>query len=128
MVRIKKEIFNQLIDWTKAEKPYEAAGYLFADNSLFIKIITTDKSPGHFFDHDTEKLLGHITKYGKPTAIFHSHPCPAIPSIIDRHYMQTTIPFFGCIWLIMSSSMRLRAWSLTEITLHIVELEVEIIE
>ena len=130
MVRIKREIYNQLVDWAKSEKPCEAAGYLFVDNTIFKKIITTDKSVGHFFDHDTENLLRLITKFSYPTAVFHSHPCAAIPSGTDRYYMQTTIPFFGCIWLIMSDRMRLRAWTLIGIdtdSMIFSEKEVEIV-
>jgi len=124
---IQKNIFEQLVEWTKAEKPNEAAGYLFNHNSLFKKIITDNKSVVHFFDDNIEKLLRMVEKYGYPTAIFHSHPCSAVPSGTDYNYMITTIPFFKCVWLIMSSKMELRAWSLDRFD-RVKEIEVEIIE
>ena len=128
MIHIPRNIINQLVEWTVLEKPNEASGYLFKDNTIFRKIITSNKSLTHFIDTTPENLLLLIEKYGKPTAIFHSHPGEAIPSGMDYIYMQTSIPFFECIWLIMSNKMSVRAWSLTEITLHIIELEVEIYE
>lgn len=127
MLYLKKDIMNELVEWTLSEKPNEAAGYLFKENSIFEKIITGDHSVGHFFDDNLERLAGFIEEYGKPTAIFHSHPCAAVPSGMDRRYMETTIPFFGCIWLIMSNDLKLRAWTLREITLITNEVEVKII-
>ena len=116
-----------MVEWTIEEKPNEAAGYLFDNNTVFKKIITGNHSGGHFVANDPEKLLKWIEKYGKPTAIFHSHPCEATPSCIDLEYMKTTIPFFGCVWLIMSNKMKLRAWTLREITLILNEIRVEIV-
>ncbi len=112
MIRISRDLINQLIEWTNEEKPNEASGYLFKDNTIFCRIITDNKSRTHFMDNNLENLLGFIEEYGKPSAIFHSHPCEARPSGMDYQYMTTTIPFWNCIWLIMSSSMRLRAWTL----------------
>ena len=128
MIRIPRDIINQLVEWTKEEKPNEASGYLFKDNTTFCRIITSNKSAVHFIDNNPEKLLEFIEKYGIPSAIFHSHPFSATPSLTDFEYMKSTIPFWECVWLIMSSNMKLKAWTLTEITLHIIELEVEIIE
>jgi len=124
---LKKSILNELVEWTLSEKPNEAAGYLFKENTIFEKIITENHSVGHFHDDNLEKLAGLIEEYSKPTAIFHSHPCAAIPSSMDYKYMRNTIPFFGCIWLIMSDDLKLRAWTLKEITLMLNELEVTII-
>jgi len=107
------EIISQLIEWTKEEYPNEAAGYLFKDNSIFKKIVTEDHSGAHFFDNNLSQLLEWIEKWGSPSAIFHSHPGAATPSGVDYHYMQTTIPFFGCVWIIMSRDLKLRAWSLS---------------
>lgn len=128
MIHITKNVYNQLVEWTKDEKPNESSGYLFKNNSIFCKIITSNKSEVHFMDNNPENLLGFIEKYGKPSAIFHSHPTVAVPSEMDVRFMETSIPSFECIWLIMSNEMRLRAWSLAEITLRLIELEVEIIE
>jgi len=128
MIYITRTILNQLIDWVKEEYPNEAAGYLFKDNTILKKIITRNHSAGYFYDNNPEQLLKWINEYGKPSGVFHSHPCAAIPSSMDYKYMTTTIPFWGCVWFIMSNRMRLRTWSLTELTLHIIELKVEIIE
>ena len=127
MLYLKKNILNELIEWTLAERPNEAAGYLFKQNALFKKIITGNHSVAHFYEENPEQLLKWINKYGKPTAIFHSHPCAAIPSGTDYVYMKTTIPFFQCVWFIMSNELKLRAWTVREITLLLNEIEVEII-
>ena len=119
------EIINQLIEWTKSEYPNESAGYLFKDNSIFKKIVTENHSGAHFFDENMGQLLKWIEKWESPSAIFHSHPCAAVPSGVDYHYMQTTIPFFGCVWLIMSNNFKLRAWSLSN--RRFIELEITII-
>lgn len=144
MIRIPINIVNQLVKWTEEERPNEAAGYLFKDNTIFCRIITKDKSVVHFADINPENLLGFIEKYGKPSAIFHSHPCEAVPSQTDLKYMITTIPVFKCVWFIMSSAFELRAWTISYgsdeftgrrlsfpmrgETIRPLELEVEIIE
>ena len=129
MIRIPRDIINQLVEWTKEEKPNEASGYLFKDNTIFCKIITDDKSRVHFTDNEPENLLAFIEEYGKPSAIFHSHPFGAIPSSRDFEYMKTTIPFWECVWLIMSNKMELRAWTLRNVVMvKPEELEVEIYE
>ena len=112
MYYLKKNILNKLIEWTLAERPNEAAGYLFVENSIFKKIITGNHSVGHFIDDNLSQLVVWIEKYGAPSAIFHSHPCQAIPSGMDYIYMKNTIPLFRCVWLIMSDMMKLRAWSI----------------
>ncbi len=112
MLYLKKNILDQLVEWSKEEYPNEAAGYLFEQNSLFKKIITGNHSVVHFYDENIEQLAKWIEKYGKPTAIFHSHPGEAIPSGTDYVYMKTSIPFFKCIWIIMSSYLKIRAWTL----------------
>lgn len=114
MIHITRRIYDQLVEWTIEEKPNEASGYLFKDNTMFCRIITQDKSRTHFMDDKLENLLGFIEENGKPSAIFHSHPGEAIPSLEDFKYMTTSIPFFDCIWLIMSNRMRLRAWTLKD--------------
>jgi len=124
---LKKNILNELIEWTLAEKPNEAAGYLFVENSIFKKIITGNHSVGHFIDDNLSKLAVWIGKYGAPSAIFHSHPCAATPSGTDYIYMKNTIPLFHCVWLIMSDRMKLRAWSLTNNPMYgIIPKEIEV--
>jgi proteasome lid subunit RPN8/RPN11 len=131
-----------MIAWTLHEQPFEAAGYLFANNTIFRKIITGDHSIAHFTEQKPEKLLQWIMKYGKPTAIFHSHPCKAVPSQTDIRFMSTTIPIFDCVWLIMSNELKLRAWTIGGVkevnghkamprrgqTIYPKEIEVEIVE
>ncbi len=119
-----------MIEWTLAEKPNEAAGYLFRENALFKKIITGDHSQVHFSEENPEQLLKWINEYGKPTTIFHSHPCRAIPSTRDFIYMKTTIPIFHCTWAIMSNDLKLRVWTIKNHDFHgllMKELEVNII-
>ena len=137
MVLIKKEILEELIRISKAGKPNEVAAYLFNNNTIIKKVETNDESPVHFSETNTEIVLEWITKYGKPTAIFHSHPMGAQPSYTDLKYMCTTIPFYGCIWLIMSGEYELRAWKIGGSafkfprrgeTIYPIEIEVKIIE
>jgi len=124
-VYLTTDIINQLIEWTKWEYPNEAAGYLFKDNTIFKKIVTGNHSGAHFFDDNLPQLLEWIDEFGSPSAIFHSHPGAAMPSGTDYHYMQTTIPFFGCVWFIMSANYKLRAWSLSN--RRFIELEITIL-
>ncbi|KKK65239.1 hypothetical protein LCGC14_2976170 [marine sediment metagenome] len=112
MLYLKRNIINQMIQWTLSERPNEAAGYLFKQNALFVKIITANHSAGHFYDENPEALLKLINKHGKVSGIFHSHPGRAIPSAMDYTYMKTTIPLFNCVWFIMSNDLKLRAWTL----------------
>lgn len=131
MVSIKKEILKELIRISKDNKPNEVAAYLFKDNTVVKRIITEDESPAHFSETNTEIVLEWINDYGKPTAIFHSHPGGAQPSMTDVTYMSITIPFYGCPWLIMSGNYKLRAWDIWVRdcdSCTIKELEVEIIE
>lgn len=113
MIRISKEIFNELVSWKLEESPNEASGYLFKDNTIFCRIITKNKSKTHFMDDQPANLLGFIQEYGKPSAIFHTHPGRAIPSHEDLKYMSTTIPIFDCVWLIMSDKYDLKAWTIS---------------
>ena len=127
MLYLKKDIIDKLTEWTLVEKPKEAAGYLFKENTLFEKIITGNHSITHFYDDNLEKLAGWIGKYGAPSAIFHSHPCAAIPSYMDEKYMKTTIPIFGCVWIIMSGDLTLRGWTLKKHDFHgIIMKEIEV--
>ena len=129
MIHITRRIINQLVEWTIEEKPNEASGYLFKDNTIFSRIITQNKSRTHFMDTNPENLLGFIEKHGKPSAIFHSHPVQALPSLTDVEYMKMTIPLFECVWLIMSNRMELRAWTLRNaVMIRPEELEVMIDE
>lgn len=127
MIRIPRSIINLLIEWTVLESPNEAAGYLFCQNTVFQRIITGNHSGGHFVEENPEQLLRWIEKFGKPSAIFHSHPCEAVPSYTDLKYMSTTIPIFECVWLIMSNKMVLRSWSINS-KREIIEIGVEIID
>jgi len=122
---LKKDIIDKLTEWTLVEKPNEAAGYLFKDNSIFRRIITSDKSITHFYDENPEQLLKWIEKYGSPN-IFHSHPCAGIPSGTDILYMKNTL-IFNSIWFIMGNKMDLRAWKLDS-NYRPIELEVNIID
>lgn len=111
-MEIKQQIFEQLVEITKRAYPNEASAFLFDNNKIVIEANPLEKSIAHFSNIDPVWVAELITKHGNPTSLFHSHPCSAHPSFTDFRYMITTIGFWNCVWLIMSSTYRLRAWTL----------------
>ncbi len=111
-MEISQDIKEQLDRITQRAYPNEASALLFKDNTIVIEANPKEKSPVHFAEIDPLWLAELVDKYGNPTALFHSHPCTAYPSSIDHRYMFTTISFWNCVWLIMSSSHTLKAWTL----------------
>jgi proteasome lid subunit RPN8/RPN11 len=103
---------RKLVSITEEAKPNEAAAFLFKDNTIVIRADPENKSPTHFGGIDTQRVYDLIQKYGIPSALFHSHPCDAVPSYTDLMYMSSTIPMWKCAWLIMSDTMNLRAWTI----------------
>ena len=133
MVKISKKVYSELVRITLDEKPNEASAFLFNDNTIVIKAKPKSKTMGSFDEIDPVWVSDLTDKYGKPSALFHSHPCSAIPSRKDLMFMVGTIGVWGCIWLIMSDQMNLRAWTINKTlpaqrgqTLHAVELEVKL--
>ena len=105
-------MFLRMVKITREARPNEACAYLFNNNEAIIQAEPNSKSPAHFEGIDSQWVYNLTKKYGTPTALFHSHPCAAIPSQTDLRYMSTTIPFWGCVWLIMSDKLKLRAWTI----------------
>ena len=104
-------MFSRLVEITREESPNEASAFLFEDNTVVVKAEPNRKSIGSFDDIDPAWVCGLIDKYGKPSALFHSHPCAAVPSGKDLQFMIGTISVWGSVWLIMSDKMKLRAWT-----------------
>ena len=102
-----------MVSITIKARPNEACAYLFHNNKMIEVAEPDSKSPGHFEGIDPQWVYDLIQKNGMPTALFHSHPCQAVPSYTDLVYMSTTIPFWGCVWLIMSDKLKLRAWTIS---------------
>lgn len=110
-MQISRQVFNKLVEITKKHKPNEASAMLFDSNTIVEEMINDEQTGAHFVSND-EAQLELIEKHGIPSALFHSHPCSAVPSAMDILYMKTTCPGYNCIWLIMSNTMNLRAWTL----------------
>lgn len=105
-------MFLRMVKITREARPNEACAYLFHDNKMIEPAKPSSKSVAHFEGIDQEWVYDLIQKNGTPTGLFHSHPCDAVPSHTDMQYMSTTIPFWGCVWFIMSDKLKLRAWSI----------------
>jgi [CysO sulfur-carrier protein]-S-L-cysteine hydrolase len=90
MIKIRKDINDQIIDRAKKELPNEACGYLAGKDGVILKafqMVNTDNSPEHFsFDPSEQfKIMREVRKEGLSVmAIYHSHPSsPARPSEED---------------------------------------------
>lgn len=109
-MQIKRNIYDKLVQITRRNKPNEACAFLFDKNTIVIEGYTPDRSPAHFGIIDAEYVQALIDKYGYPTALFHSHPGGNRPSGRDEQFMEATMKIWKCPWLIMSSSMDLKAY------------------
>lgn len=85
---------------------------MFKNNTIVEEAFPFSQSWGEFDDIDAKWVYDKINELGQPSALFHSHPCVAVPSSKDLMFMKTTIPFWKCVWLIMSNNMKLRAWTI----------------
>ncbi|MCX8029497.1 MAG: M67 family metallopeptidase [Brevinematales bacterium] len=79
-MKIKKDVYNQMIDWMKKNIPFEACGLLVGNGDTideFIPMNNIAKSET-FFEMDPVELMNTLDKIdekGKDfIAIFHSHP------------------------------------------------------
>lgn len=129
-------MYDKLVEISKSAKPNEACAYLFKNNTIVIQANPDSNSSVHFEGIDSQWVYDLIQEHGTPSSLFHSHPCVAIPSYTDLMYMKTTIPFWDCVWFIMSNRYLLRAWTISGNhdqfpqrgeTIRPVELEVNII-
>jgi proteasome lid subunit RPN8/RPN11 len=95
---------------TKKQKPIEACAILFGkkiqEHSIVEKIIITKnrlQAPDRF-EVDPEKVASAINEAEKNKlefiGLFHSHPAPAKPSLIDINFMKL---WGDAIWLILST-------------------------
>jgi proteasome lid subunit RPN8/RPN11 len=114
MLEISREVFSKLLEITKKNKPNEACAYLFKNNTVVVEAMAGIRSAVGFDDINPMWVESVLREYGYPSAVFHSHPCEAIPSGKDVRFMKTTIPFWGCKWLIMSNKYLLKCWNYKE--------------
>lgn len=102
---------EDLIELADIYRPQEASALLFQDDEIIVDAPALSRSVAHFSNVDWKWLKKMSDIYGKPSSTFHSHPCAAIPSGTDRHYMKMwAIAGWDCKWLILSDTNNLRAW------------------
>lgn len=89
-LEIPKKIFEQMVNYAKAQAPVESCGILAGSNGKvqrFYEMINTDNSTDHFMMAPQEqfKAVKDIRSSGlEMLAIYHSHPVtPARPSAED---------------------------------------------
>lgn len=90
MIRINKDVLDQVVDHARQELPFEACGYLAGNNddiTSVYRLRNADQSPEHFsFDPEEQfGVLKDVRKKGlQIIANYHSHPStPARPSDED---------------------------------------------
>ena len=89
-MKVKKSVLDLLFSHGAKELPYEACGYLAADNGVVghhYEMTNTDKAADHFSMDPQEQfaVMKDIRKRGlQLRAVYHSHPeTPARPSVED---------------------------------------------
>ncbi|MEN2994581.1 MAG: M67 family metallopeptidase [Thermodesulfovibrio sp.] len=104
MLRIKREIFDEMIKYCKECLPYEACGILAGKDNVVTKIYkikNTENSPVSYFMEPRQQLLAmkEIREYGMDMlAIFHSHPYgSANPS-----YKDLELAFYDVYYIIVA--------------------------
>lgn len=80
MLRIKKEVWNDIIAQARIEAPLEACGYLAEQNGIVIRhypLTNADASPDHYSLRPEEQFAAvrQLRAAGmKLRAVYHSHP------------------------------------------------------
>lgn len=114
-MEIEKTIYDKLVTITRKASPNEACAYLFSNDSVVVEATPHRRSVVSFDDIDEDWVLSLIEKYGTPSSLFHSHPGVAMPSYKDFNHMIPTIAIWRTPWLIMSNTLKLRAWTLEKL-------------
>ncbi|MGA2142414.1 MAG: M67 family metallopeptidase [Brevinematales bacterium] len=90
MIRLKRDVYDQVISHAKKDSPVEACGYLGSSGGIIVEgfpMENIDRSPQHFSFDPKEQfaVLNKAKAKGlKLTAVYHSHPStPARPSEED---------------------------------------------
>ena len=130
-IRTTKEIFEQLVEHARAERPNESCGMLAAADGRFTAFFPAANefaSPMRFRIDATDqiRIWNEIEARGEEIAIFHSHPATeARPSQTDIN-LATDWP--GALWAICSLAEEeptVRVFRIDGATVEEVELVVE---
>lgn len=111
MITINNKTYAELRRLTRKYKPQEACALVFQNGKHIVDMPAGSRSVGHFSNISPKWIAQQMDKFGTPDAIFHSHPCAAVPSMTDEAYMKRVgVIWRNIIWLIMSDKMQIRAW------------------
>jgi proteasome lid subunit RPN8/RPN11 len=133
ILRLKRHHAEFLKQEAKKVHPVEACamlfGKLFQNEAVVRKVkVTPNKLKStERFEIDAEMVASAITEAEKECldfiGLFHSHPAPAIPSLIDLKYMKL---WGDALWLILSSiDDKLAAYQLNNSTVEEVSINME---
>ena len=100
IVRIRTELYDQLVQYCASKLPHEACGLIIGSNgdsaqaSSFVPIRNCAADPRRHFAMSPQEMIPWLTDAANPViGIFHSHPAaPPIPSEADMETLWHTIP------------------------------------
>ncbi|UCE15855.1 MAG: M67 family metallopeptidase [Candidatus Bathyarchaeota archaeon] len=133
ILRLTSEQLRMLKDESRKTYPAEACALLFGklmdEEAVVTKVVVVSnvlRSPVKF-EADPQTVFNVFEKADQEglefIGLFHSHPAPARPSMVDIKYMRL---WGEAIWLILSSNDgNIAAFQKTNINLHEVTLKVE---
>ena len=132
ILRLKRQHVNLLKEEARKVHPIEACAMLFGkltQKETVVKRVVVAPNKLHStvrFEIDPETFVNAFTKADKEgldfIGMFHSHPAPAKPSLIDHKYMKL---WGDAIWLILSSTngslaaYQMRNGKVREITIRV---------
>ncbi|MDU0204123.1 M67 family metallopeptidase [Paenibacillus sp. MAH-36] len=102
-VYFKKELFNQLLQFSQQKMPEEACGLILGKStspkeellaSSFVPMRNCSTKPRIHFELDPAEMIPYLTNSQNPViGLFHSHPtASAVPSAADLQTLWHTIP------------------------------------
>jgi [CysO sulfur-carrier protein]-S-L-cysteine hydrolase len=110
ILRLQSQFFELLKSEAKKVYPVEACAMLFGQltekEAKVEKVVITQNrlASNTGFEVDPEKVARAVTDAEKEelelVGLFHSHPAPAVPSVIDQKFMGL---WPDAVWLILSS-------------------------
>ncbi len=134
-IRIKKNIYQLIIEHAKQEHPIESCGYLAGkDNEItrFYPMRNVDKSPDHF-SFDPKEQFQSVKEARKEgvvlLSVYHSHPeSPARLSEEDIRLLNDPNMIYIIVSL-MDGQTDVKAYRIqkNELDIHVIRLEMEVV-